>query len=109
VHLVEPRYERRELAGDAAGFLKRLPHIVGIGCRVATVAGHFPLDEQAERDAHRCRAQAGAIRGSSLIADLHTGHPITRSSSTFLGPIFTPSSSSAHVHVVDDVADALED
>ena len=34
-------------------------------------------------------------------------HPVAQSSSPFLGPVFTLSTSSAHVYVVDDVADAL--
>jgi hypothetical protein len=109
VHLVKPRYERRELIRDPAGFFDGVSYFVGIGRRAATVVGHFAFDEAAERDADRCRTQAGAIGGPDLIAHLHSCHPVARSSSTFLGPMFTLSSSSAHVYVVDHVADALEE
>jgi hypothetical protein len=73
------------------------------------MAGHFPFDEPAERDANRCCAEAGAIGGPDLIPDLHSRHPVARRSSAFLGSLFTLSSSATHVYVVDDVADALEE
>ena len=109
VLLVEPGYERCQLVGDAAGFVDGVPHVVGIGCRATTVAGDLASDEPAQRDADRCCAEAGAVGGPGLIAHLHSRHAITGSSSTFLCPVFTLSSSTTHVYVVDDAADALEE
>ena len=109
MHLVESRYERREFAGDPAGFVNGLPHVVGIGCRAATVPGYLPFDEPAECSADRCCAQAAAIGRPDLIAHLDSRHPVAWSSCTFLGLLFTLSSASSHVYVVDDVADALEE
>ena len=107
--VLEPPDQVLELAGNAPGLAHGLTNAVGIKRRAPPVTGNLALDEPAERDTDRSRAEAGAIRTPHVVADLYSRHPITRSSGTFLCPLFTLSSSPTHVYVVDDVADALEE
>jgi hypothetical protein len=75
----------------------------------SAVTGDLARDEPAERDTDRSCAEAGAIRGPCLVVDLYSRHPIARTPRAFLCSVFALSSSSSHVYVVDDVADALKE
>ena len=107
--MLEPPDQVLELFGNAPGFVHGLTNALGIKRRPPSVAGDLALDEPAERDTDRSCAEASAIRSPCFVFDLHSRHPVTRRSETFLCALFTLPSSSSHVYVVDDVADALEE
>ena len=81
--MLEPPDQVLELAGNALGFAHGLTDTVGIERRPPPVTGDLALDEPAERDTDRCRAEACPIRSPRFVVDLYSRHPITWSSGTF--------------------------
>jgi hypothetical protein len=109
VRSLEPRDQRRQLLDHEPSVVDRLVNVSGIGGATSSPTGDRAFNETTELHAHWRRAEAGAEGIPGLVADLDTRHSIARGTGTFLGPLFTLSSASSHVYVVDDVADALEE
>lgn len=107
--VLEPTDQGLKLAGHGSGLTHRFSHFVAIERRPSAVTGDLTLDEPPDGDVDRSRAEGGPIGRPRFVAHLHSRHPIARSPGAFLCSLLALSTSSAHVYVVDDVADALEE